>query len=91
MTDTFVSFHEFLDRLYTFIKKRRLANYRNFNQDHFQSVSEAGKLWQEVPPGGSYTFTWDPSDGYIGVVTKTPEQILGERMQAYSKVNRKDP
>lgn len=40
-----------------------------------KQLTKAGKLWQEVPPGGSYTFTWDPSDGYIGVVTKTPEQI----------------
>ena len=34
-------------------------------------LSEAGKLWQEVPAGGEYSFSWSPSDGYIGVVTKT--------------------
>ena len=41
-----------------------------------RQLTKGGELWQEVPAGGSFTFTWHPSDGYIGVVTKTPQQIF---------------
>jgi len=44
--------------------------------NYARQLTKGGQLWQEVPAGGSFTFTWHPSDGYIGVVTKTPQQIF---------------
>ena len=44
--------------------------------NYARQLTKNGELWQEVPAGGSYTFTWHPSDGYIGVITKTPQQIF---------------
>lgn len=40
-----------------------------------RTLTKDTKLWQTVPADGEFTFNWSPSDGYIGVTTKTPQLI----------------
>ncbi|CAJ1326847.1 unnamed protein product [Effrenium voratum] len=40
-----------------------------------RQLTKGGKPWKDVPAGGEYSFSWDSSDGYIGVTTKTPQTI----------------
>ena len=40
------------------------------------SSSQGGKVWYIVPPGDEFSFSWNPSDGYVNIETKTPQKTL---------------
>ena len=37
-------------------------------------LTKHGKVWQDVPAGGEFHFTWSSSEGYIGVTTTIPSE-----------------